>query len=199
MGDGAFLENPRPLLISFDSFPHFPHLFSTSWGKIGMNINIFCMYRINKIECALAHSRAERGCLQQSTSSRECASCRRLFLYNRKCNFYYIKKTSILYRTKAVPAFINHLNILSYAFPVTGKCRQHLLSLRFWMSATRKWSSDIVTCTGLPPSPARCDVLLYRTVSVNVLYLFICVLIIRVFALFRQGFICHFYFLYSDK
>lgn len=37
------------------------------------------------------------------------------------------KKAPILNRTKARLTFINHLNILSYAFPVTGESRQSLL------------------------------------------------------------------------
>ena len=103
-----------------------------------MNINIFCMYRINKIECALAHSRAERGCLQQSTYSRECASCRRLFLYNRKCNFLLYKNVLVRYRTRTtyivvppyftdslrLPASLSRIHSLS---TLTGASRHSLL------------------------------------------------------------------------
>ena len=37
------------------------------------------------------------------------------------------KKTSVLNRTEVLLPFINHLNILTYAFPITGEFRQGLL------------------------------------------------------------------------
>ncbi len=38
-----------------------------------------------------------------------------------------------MYRTEAALAFVNHLNILSYAFPVTEDSRQYLLNLTSYL------------------------------------------------------------------
>ena len=83
-------------------------------------------------------------------------------------------------RTKAKPAFINHLNILSYAFPVTEECRQHLLD-RPMAFQTLQLGSDIqiyLTCTRLAPSLARYAFLIYPTVFVNI-FLICCSIIVK--------------------
>lgn len=69
----------------------------------------------------------------------------------------------------------NHLNILSYVFPVTWESRQNLLGLssvisRHYIFRQLQLGSDIQTCptrTRLPPAPARCTFLICLTVFVN--------------------------------
>ena len=90
------------------------------------------------IECAPAHSGACGGRLRYHHCTPQCASCRRLFVYNRKCNFLLYKNVLVRYRTRTtyivvppyftdslrLPASLSRIHSLS---TLTGASRHSLL------------------------------------------------------------------------
>ena len=71
------------------------HVFTT-------NEQIFCrcIFTMMNKECALAYSGACGSRLRHHHCTPQCASCRMLFVYNRKCNFLLYKNVLVRYRTR---------------------------------------------------------------------------------------------------
>ena len=70
--------------ISKNTLREFPLVIATA-AKVSRKHGLWLVVRVNKKECASAHSRAERGRSRRSSSSRECASlARSAFLFNRE-------------------------------------------------------------------------------------------------------------------
>ena len=109
------------------------HVFTT-------NEQIFCrcIFTMMNKECALAYSGACGSRLRHHHCTPQCASCRMLFVYNRKCNFLLYKNVLVRYRTRTtyivvppyftdslrLPASLSRIHSLS---TLTGASRHSLL------------------------------------------------------------------------
>ena len=77
------IQNPSHTFAKTARLPvcrFFEAFFLLIYGAVTLFAGVLNSYLLKSKECALAHSRAERGRLRLSSSSRECASCRRLFI-----------------------------------------------------------------------------------------------------------------------